>query len=169
MLGGMGMIVTAVVMLVHRSPKNLVPPGTRPSRIRAATVCLCGVIALGIYPEHLIEGTATHLLTVVAGDLILFTTMRSLLTALVPYEASAQRVAADERPGLGLKRNWEVVLLIGFFLGLLLFAGETSGDAGRVSLGQTVFVAAIFVGLSITGLAAAYAFLGTPLGLKRRS
>lgn len=169
MLGGMAMMVTSMVVLIRRSAKELVPPGTTPSWIRAAAVCLCGVIALAVYPDQLIEGIATHLLTVVAGVLILFATTRSLLTALVPYEATAQRVAAEERPGLGLKYRWGIVLLIGFFLGVLLFVGETSGNTGRVSLGQTVFVAAIFVGLSIIGLAAAYAFLGTPLGLRRRS
>jgi len=46
-------------------------------------VGLADVVILAVYPERMIQGTATHLLTVVAGAVIPFVPMRTLLTALV--------------------------------------------------------------------------------------
>jgi hypothetical protein len=170
LLGGMAILVTAVEVLIRHSTRDLIPTGARPGRTRAVVVGLAGVLILAVYPEHMIQGIATHLLTVVAGALILFATMRSLLTVLVPYETNtAEREATDEQPGFGRMRRWGIVLLVGFLLGVLLFVGETSEGTGRMSLGQTVFVATVFAGLSTVGLATAYAFLGTPLGLGPRS
>jgi hypothetical protein len=60
------------------------------------------------------------------------------------------------------------VVLVGAILGEFLFAGEMSEGAGKMRLGRIAFVAAVFVGLSTTGLAIAYTFLGVPLGLGRR-
>jgi hypothetical protein len=50
-------------------------------------------------------------------------------------------------------------------LGIVLFVGETRESAGNVSLGKTVCGGAVFVELSTIGLAIAYMFMRTPLGL----
>jgi hypothetical protein len=170
LLGGMALLVTAVALLIRRSAEEIVSPAAQAGWTRAAVFGLAGVLILAVYPERMIQGTATHLLTVVAGALILFVPMRSLLTALVPYETNTtQREATDGKPGFARRYRWGIVLLVGFILGVFLFAGEMSEGTGGMSLGRIVFVAAVFVGLSTIGLAIAYTFLGIPLGLGRRS
>jgi len=168
LLGGMAIIVVAVELLIRRSAQGIVSPGTQAGWTRAAIVGLAGVLTLAIYPERMIQGTATHLLTVVAGAPILFVPMRPLLT-FVPYKTStAQREATDGKLSFARRHRWGIVLFVGVILGVFFFAGEMSEGAGGMSLGRIVFVAAVFVGLSTAGLAIAYAFLGIPLGLGRR-
>jgi hypothetical protein len=169
LLGGLAIVVIAVELLIHRSAEEIVSAWTLGGWTRAAIVGVSAVLILALYPERLIKGTATHLLTVVAGALILFVPMRTLLTALVPYETNtARREATDGERNFARRYRWGIVLLVGVILGVFFFAGEMSEGAGRMPLRRIVFVAAVFVGLSTTGLAIAYTFLGIPLGLGRR-
>lgn len=170
LLAGMAIVAILVESLIRRSAKEIVSARAAASWARAASVSLAAILLLAVYPERLIEGTATHLLTVVVGALILFVPMRPLLTVLVPYEASSAVGEATAGKRSFARRNaWGIVLLIGAILGAFFFAGEMSEGAGGMSIRRIAFVGAVFVGLSATGLAIAYAFLGIPLGLGRRS
>lgn len=170
LLAGMAIVAISVELLIRRSTKETVPARAQASWARAASVSLAAVLLLAVYPERLIEGTATHLLTVVVGALILFVPMRPLLTVLVPYEASSgMGEATAGKQSFALRNAWGIVLLIGAILGAFFFAGEMSEGAGGMSVRRIAFVAAVFIGLSTAGLAIAYTFLGIPLGLGRRS
>lgn len=170
LLAGMAIVAISVESLIRRSAKEIVPARVATAWIRAASVSLAAVLLLAVYPERLINGTATHLLTVVAGALILFVPMRPLLTALVPFEpGTGARENAAVRQGSLRRNRWGIVLLIGMILGVFFFAGEMSEGTGGMSIRRIAFVGAVFVALSITGLAIAYTFLGIPLGLGRRS
>jgi hypothetical protein len=165
LLGGMAVFVTVIGLRIHCT-KDLVPTRATGRWAEAVIVSLIGFLVLAAFPERLIEGTATHLLTIIVADLILFSAMRSWVTALVPYQRNeAPQKAAEEKSGLGSVRRWGVVSLVGILLGVFVFAGEMSEGTGHAPLAQTAFVAAVFVGLSVAGLAIAYAFLGKPLGL----
>jgi hypothetical protein len=170
LLAGMAIVAISVESLIRRSAKEIVPARVATAWIRAVSVSLVAVLLLALYPERLINGIATHLLTVVVGALILFVPMRPLLTALVPYEpGSAVGEAAAGKRGFLRRNRWGIVLLIGVILGVFYFAGEMSEGTGGMSIRRIVFVGAVFVGLSTIGLAIAYTFLGIPLGLGRRS
>jgi hypothetical protein len=169
LFGGMAIVAVAVGRLILRSARGIVSDRTPAKWNRAAIVGLAAVIILAVYPERLIQQTLTHLLTVVAGALILFVPMRPLLTALVPYESrSAPREAPGGSPGFVRRHRWGIVVMVGVMLGLFFFAGEMSEGAGGIPLERIAAVALVFVGLSTTGLAIAYTFLGIPLGLVRR-
>jgi hypothetical protein len=122
------------------------------------------------YPEQLINRTATHLLTVVAGAIILFAPMPPLLNALVPCGADEGRVEKTRARGRRASAwlGWGTVLLLGALIGVFAFVGEMSEGSGALPLGHLVFVASVFVGLGLAGLVIAYAFLGEPLGLRPR-
>jgi|SRR5579859_408381 len=170
LLAGMAIAAISVESLIHRSAKEIVSARTTGAGIRAVAVSLVAILLLAVYPERLINGTATHLLTVVAGALILFVPMRPLLMALVPYEpATGAGETVAGKQSFVRRNRWGIVLLIGAILGVFFFAGEMSEGTGGMPIRRIVFVAAVFVGLSTTGLAIAYAFLGIPLGLGRRS
>ena len=170
LLAGMAIVAISAESLIRRSAKEIVPARSAAAWIRAGSVSLVAVLLLVLYPERLINGIATHLLTVVAGALILFVPMRPLLTAIVPIEpGSAVGEAAASKRGFLRRNRWGIVLLIGVILGIFFFAGEMSEGAGGMSIRRIAFVGVVFVGLSTIGLAIAYAFLGIPLGLGRRS
>jgi hypothetical protein len=168
LLGGIAIFATGVELSIRRCTKMLISAEARPGWTRAPVVGLVGILILAVYPENMIRGTTTHLFTIVVGALILFATIRSMLTALVPYETDSVQRTTDDKPGVGRMRRWGIVLMVGLFLGVFLFGNEMREGAERMSLGQIVFVGAVFVGVSTIGLAIAYAFLGTPLGLERR-
>ena len=170
LLGGMAIVAISVESLIRRSAKEIESATGPAAWILASSVSLGALLLLAVYPERLIEGTATHLLTVVAGALMLFVPMRPLLTALIPYEASrAVGQSAAGKQSFVRSNRWGIVVLIGVILGVFFFAGEMSEGTGGMSIRRIAFVAAVFIGLSATGLAIAYTFLGIPLGLGRRS
>jgi hypothetical protein len=169
LLGGMAIVVIAVELFIRRSAEKIVSARTPAGWTRAAIVGLTAVLILAVYPERMIERTATHLLTVVAGALILFVPMRPLLTALVPYEtSSAPREVTAGKRGFAPRHRWGILLMISVVLGVFFFAGEMSEGAGGMPLVRLAFVASVFIGLTTTGLVIAYTFLGIPLGLGRR-
>ncbi len=67
------------------------------------------------------------------------------------------------------KHAWNVILLIGMFLGLALALAEAIGEGGLGphEANRFVAIAAIFVGLEGSGILIGYAFLAKPLGLFR--
>ena len=167
LLGALG-LVTAGVHLLVRGPREVLPMVSSGRRRQAVVAALIAVVVLAVYPEQLIEATATHLVTVVVGAAILFAPMRPLLTVLVPYEAGETTAAAPVHRARSASCRWGLVFLLGAVIGGCLFAGEMSEGSGALPLGRAVFVACVFVGLTIAGLVIAYAFLGVPLGLTRQ-
>jgi len=128
------------------------------------------MFVLVLYPERLINLTATHLLTVLAGALVLFAPIRTLLNALVPNEVDK---GMDEKTSASTIfssswQRWMAVLILGALIGALAFAGEVSEGSGTPALARLVFVASVFVGLGLGGIVIAYAFLGEALGLQPR-
>jgi hypothetical protein len=167
LLGTLALVTVGVHLLV-RSAQRIHPMIGSRRRLQAAIAALIALFILLAYPEELINGTATHVFTVIIGDLLLFAPMHPLLAVLVPDDdRDIQSEAGPANRVLGTWYRWSIVLALGALLGCSLFLGEMSEGGGAVPLRQTVFVASIFLGLAIAGLLIAYAFLGAPLGLAR--
>ena len=162
-------LVTIGVHLLLLSPREMLPTIGSEQRPQAAVSALTALFVLVVYPERLINNTATHLLTVVVGAAVLFAPMRPLLAVLVPYddrEVTTQATSAHRV--LSTKYRWGITFLLGALLGCLLAVGELTEGGGVLPVGRAVFIGSIFVGLTVAGLLIAYAFLGAPLGLARR-
>ena len=129
------------------------------------------IAVLAAYPEQLIHGTATHLLTVVVSAIVLFAPMRPLLNALVPYRSDQGRM--EKIPARGrfstAGQRWGIAALAGALVGACAFLGEIGESSGAVPMSRLAFVASVFVGLGLAGFLIAYAFLREPLGLGRSS
>jgi hypothetical protein len=169
LLGGVAVIALGVQSLVRHSQWQIAD--TRSTLWgRAIFTALLVTFVLAVYPEQLIQRTGTHLLTVVMGDLVLFASMRVLLTSLVPYKADEARTGAEPKDARVLNpwHRWGVVVVAGLMIGAFAFLGEIGEGAGAMPLISLLFVASAFVGLGLAGLLIAYAFLGTPLGLGSR-
>ena len=118
LLGGMVIFSVTVQVFIQAAQERL--SGLATKRWKAATrVSLLALLVLMAYPEHLIERTATHLLTIIVGAIVLFAPMRLLLRALVPYaskkEQMRQSSTGDESSGG--RKGWRIALLIGFLMG----------------------------------------------------
>ncbi len=169
LLTGMAVVTVAVQLLIRASQKKLLEGGMQ-QWTAAVIVTLVAILILAIYPEQLINRTVTHLLTVVAGDLVLFAPMRPLLNALVPYNADQRRIETTpprSRFSTAWQR-WGIVVGVGSLIGAVAFWGEMSEGVGAAPMSRFVFVASVFIGLGLAGILIAYAFLGKPLGLGRR-
>lgn len=169
-LSGMAILTVSLQVLIRNLQGKFLENGAKGWK-RAATVTLLSILTLVLYPEQLINGIATHLLTVLAGAIVLLVPMRALLNALVPYDADEGRI--EKAPVHGDRfsyawQRWAAVLLLGALIGAFAFVGEFTEGSGALALGRLVFVASVFVGLGLAGLVIAYAFLGEPLGLKAR-
>lgn len=174
-LGSLAIAAAAVEVLIRaslvRASKETATDGNNKGNdrrwISAVVTGLVAVFILLVYPENLINSTASHLLTVVFGAVLLFAPMRPLLTVLVPggpSQAGTGVMSASAR-FLNARRRWSIVLLTGASIGGFLALAELSEGGGAVQLGQVLFVSSVFVGLAIAGLLIAYAMLGRPLGL----
>lgn len=131
--------------------------------ITASVVTLACALGLALYPESWIGHLVAHLLTVLAGAVILFASMAVLLRVAVPFDA-ADKMARAPSPH---RWGWAIVAAVGLLAGVAAFLGEMSEGVPGFSLARLLFVAAVFVGLGLGGLLIAYAFLARPLGLRR--
>jgi hypothetical protein len=170
LLGVLLIITAAVQWLIRAAQQKLEGFGTTRWAV-PASVTLFAILILAAYPERLIDHTATHLLTVVAADLLLFALMRLLLNALVPYasdgEPMGKQATRGRFPTAG--RRWAIALLAGILIGAFCFLGEMSEGSSALPWGRLVFVASVYTALGLAGILIAYAFLGEPLGLGSRS
>ena len=166
LLGGLAVVAVVVQLLIRASQERL-PKRDAKDWIAAASAALLAIMVLAVYPETLIRGTPTHLLTVVVGDIVLFAPMRPLLNALVPYKSDKARM--EKLPARGqfstAAQRWGIVVLAGALIGACVFVGEMAEGSG-VPMNRLVFVASVFVGLGLAGFLIAYAFLQEPLGLR---
>jgi len=160
LLGGIAVVAGGLELRIYRSVRQIASTKRPAEWARTAIVGLAAVLLLAVYPERLVEGTATHLFTVVIGSLILFVPMRPLLMALVPYETTDRSL-----PGIRTRYRWGIVLSGGVLVGALLFGAEMNEGGGSMPLERILFVASVFIGLATVGLAIAYATLAGPLGL----
>jgi hypothetical protein len=169
LLGGLALAAIVVHQLIlGASP--VAPPEHHPRHWkRAATLILGAAGVLALYPEQLVIGVSTHLLTVVVGALILFAPMRPLLIALVPDPVVAERQTTMPPRRFGSAGAWVVVTLLGGALGVFALLGELSEGGGGQASVRLLFLGAVFLGLAIAGLLIAFAFLGAPLGLSSRA
>jgi hypothetical protein len=169
-LGGLAVVTAFVQFLICTSQERFLEREVKGWK-RVATAALLVMLVLSLYPEKLIDLTATHLLTVLAGATILFAPMRTLLNTLVPNGADngiGKKTSAWRMFSTSWQR-WVAILILGAMIGALAFAGEASEGAGTPALGRLVFVGSVFVGLGLCGIVIAYVFLGEPLGLQPRS
>jgi hypothetical protein len=164
-------IITAVVQLLIRTAKEkFVGFGTSRWAV-PASVTLLALLVLASYPEHLINRTATHLLTVVAADaIVLCAPMRALLNAFVPHASGGERIGKLAVRGrfLTARQRWAIALLAGALIGAFAFLGEMGEGSSALPLGRVVLVASVYITLGLAGILIAYAFLGEMLGLKPR-
>ena len=170
LIAGMAVVTVAVQFLIRASREKLSERGAK-DWIAAVGATLLAIMVLAVYPEQLIHGTATHLLTVVADAIALFAPMRPLLNALVPYKSDQGRI--EKMPATGqfsaAGRRWVIAALAGALIGACAFLGEIAEGKGAVPMTRLAFVASVFVGLGLAGFLIAYAFLREPLGLGRGS
>ena len=164
LMAGLALASAAVQSFVNASGR-----GQRSGPRRWTTVVITATLAsavLALYPERLIAGVWTHLLTVVGGAVVLFATTRALLLALVPDTAiGAVRDISVRQRALGGTSRWAVVTLVGAAFGAFAFLGELSEGSGAQPVGRMLAVAGVFLGLAITGVGVGFGFLGAPLGL----
>jgi hypothetical protein len=169
LLGVLLIIAAGVQWLIRAAQEKLGGFGTTRWAVPASVTLLAMLILAG-YPERLINGTATHLFTVVAADLLLFALMRFLLIALVPYppddEQTGELAARGGFPTAG--QRWAIALLAGILIGAFVFLGEMGEGSSTLPWGRLVLVASVFISLGLAGILIAYAFLGKPLGLRPR-
>ena len=160
LLGGMALFTAFVQLLIGRSQEQSLGSGAKGWKaIPAASLSV--VLVLAVYPEQLIRNTAAHLLTVLAGGIVLFAPMRALLNVLVPYSLDEGRTVKTPTHGgyWSACLRWGTVVFLGALIGAFAFAGEISEGGGAPPPGRFAFVASVFVGLGLAGLAIAYAFL----------
>ena len=169
LVGGMAVVTAAVQLLIRASQEKPPEPGAKDWKA-AVSATLLAIVVLAAYPEQLIHRTATHLLTVVAADIVLFAPMRPLLNALVPYKSDQGRMekilARGQFSTAG--QRWGIAALAGALIGACAFLGEIAEGKGAVPLTRLAFVASVFIGLGLAGFLIAYAFLREPLGLGPR-
>jgi hypothetical protein len=169
LLGVLVIITAAVQLLIRAAQEKLEGFGTRRWGVPASATALA-ILILAAYPEHLINRTATHLVTVVAADLLLFALMRVLLNALVPYASDGERM--EKRAARGRFRTagqrWGIALLAGVLIGAFVFLTEMGEGSSALPWAREVFVASVYIALGLAGILIAYAFLGKPLGLGAR-
>jgi hypothetical protein len=170
LVGGM-VVVTVVVQFLIRASQEKPPERDAKDWKAAASATVLAILVLAVYPEQLIHSTATHLLTVVAGAIVLFAPMRPLLNALVPYKPDQGRM--EKIPARGrfstAAQRWSIAALAGALVGSCAFLGEIGESSGAVPMSRLAFVASVFIGLGLAGFLIAYAFLREPLGLGRGS
>jgi hypothetical protein len=167
LLGTTAAAAVAVEVLVCRAVRHINPTRARAPWLRAGIVCGIAVLILAVYPERLIDGLVTHLLTVVVGALVLFAPRPSLLRALIPYSEHDMEphVAPAYAHARAARYRWAIVVAMGVLIGAALAAAELGEGAGSVPMGRVALVGSVFIALSVAGLTTAYAFLGKPLGL----
>lgn len=167
---GVLVIITAAVHLLIRAAQEKLGGFATTRRAVPASVTLLAIFVLAGYPEHLINRTATHLFTVVAGAILLFAPMRLLLNALVPYASDGERMGKLAARGrfLTAGQRWAIALLAGTLIGAFAFLGEMGEGSSVLPWGRVVFVASVYITLGLAGILIAYAFLGEPLGLGPR-
>jgi hypothetical protein len=170
-LACMAVAAAAVELFTYRTARRIHPTGAPGEWRRAAVIGGTAVLIMAVYPERLIDGMVTHLLTVVVGALVLFAPMPSLLRALIPYdEQNLEPPMTPAHEGASVaKYRWPIVIVIGVAIGAALGAEEMREGVASMPVGRVLVVGSVFIGLATAGLATAYAFLGNPLGLGRRA
>jgi hypothetical protein len=158
-LAGLTALATGTLLLIRRSCERA-PAATRPAWTKALMVTAASTLTLWIYPERLIFSFVPHLLTIVAANVILFAPIGFLLPSMFPSGDVAH--PSDRHPNARLR--WGAILVVGIGVGLFVLAAEI-GEGG-LPAGRRLLVAAVYVGLSIAGVAVAYAFVGKPIGLR---
>ena len=170
LVGGMVVVTVVVQFLIRASQEKLPERGAKDWKAAAGATVLA-IVVLAAYPEQLIHRTATHLLTVVVGAIVLFAPMRPLLNALVPYRSDQgrmEKLTARGRFSTSGQR-WGIAALAGAMVGACAFLGEIGESSVAIPLNRLAFVASVFIGLGLAGFLIAYAFLREPLGLGRGS
>jgi hypothetical protein len=162
----LGCLAAIAVGLLVRVRSSLEPRAGNSSHpwTGATAISLISVFVLAVYPEQLIQETATHLLTVLVGALLLFAPLRAVLTALEPDDPrqDAAKAAAWPRCVYG----WGRGTLAGIGIDASLFGADMLEEGGPLpSLGQLVFVGLDYLGLATAGLLISSAFVRGPLGL----
>jgi hypothetical protein len=65
------------------------------------------------------------------------------------------------------RHPWNIVILLGSFMGIALLLSEMHGEGGSPQLGRLAMVASIFIGFEIGGVLFGYVLLAKPAGLFR--
>lgn len=166
LVGGMAVVTAAVQLLISSSQEKISERGSK-DWITAGCVTLLAIIILAAYPEQLVHRTPTHLLTVIASVIVLFAPMRLLLNALVPHKSEKcgmENITARGQLSAAGQR-WGIAVLVGTLVGACAFLGEMAEGIGAAPMSRLAFVASVFIGLGLSGVLIAYAFLRKPLGL----
>ena len=131
---------------------------------RPAAVWLGTLLALAVYPERLILGTAGHLATVVFGSFLLFAPVSALIKAWLPEPPEPAGFSAPRRSPSLRYTPFAVAAAIGFVVGACACFGELGEGSVHPAVTQILFVAGVYVTLGASGLLIGYATLGRLLG-----
>lgn len=130
----------------------------------SAIVAALFLSTLALYPERLIVHLSTHLLTVIIGDLLLFLPVSVLLRSLLPEPAASEHLQQKTRRASVY--IWTAAMAGGLAIGVWLFLAEmTEGGAAMPPLRMRLFVASVYIGLTLAGTFIALVLLKRPLGL----
>lgn len=174
LIAGMAAASFAVLALAGGTVRHLTISGTRHEAIRAAVALVVCIVALALYPEHIIRSTPLHFLTILAGDVIFFASVSALTSAALLFEIS------ESRPSISARRffsspwiQWSAVTILGLAAGACALLGEMYGEGGHTGFAsippsRIMIVFAMFLGSGASGLLVAFAFLRRPLGLFRK-
>ena len=133
----------------------------------AEMIAVVFFLTLALYPERLIGPLATHLITIIIGDLLLFVPVSALLFLLLPdIEDSPGRTSKSRAPTY----LWTGTILAGLVIGVGLFLAEMGEGGGPTpTFRLRLIVAAVYIGLTVAGVLIAFIFLKRPLGLAQRN
>ena len=164
---GMMAISASALYLIRSSAPKAIAPHRRGPAITSAIVMVLFLFTLAVYPERLTSHLSTHLLTVLIGDLLLFLPVSVLLRSLLPDPESSDGSQSRAHPGSAY--IWIGVTMASLLIGAWLFVAEmTEGGGPMPPLRLRLFVASVYIGLTLAGVLIALAFLRRPLGLRAR-
>lgn len=139
-------------------------PGAPLRVVRAAAIVLGMEAILAVYPERLILKIPGHLLTVLFGDALLFTSVSILVKAWLPDMPRPER-----SKDAVVKKHLRIVpigaaTLIGAFVGAAACISELGETDISGALTHILFVGSVYIGLGGAGLLIGYISLGRLLG-----
>lgn len=156
--------LTAASLAVLRLLRYSSQERARAQFVSATVIWLGSLLVLWLYPEQLITGTLGHLFTVLFGALLLFAPVAMLVNAWFPSGAPTTN---QSREGQNASRKYlpfAIAMALGLVIGAGAFLGEMIEGGSNPPFAKMLFVAAVYLGLGMTGLLIGYALLGRLLG-----
>ena len=166
---GMTAISLAALALIRASSQDRMPTQDQNRTTSVAVISILFVVILSVYPEQWINRMSTHFVTVLIGDLLLFAPAAVLLQFLFPDVMGLGAAGGQTKSRSTSSYVWIGSTVFALLIGAWLFVAEmTEGGAYAPPLRMRLFVASVYIGLTLAGVFIALVFLSRPLGLAQR-